>query len=92
MNMENKLMSLEVLSSIKGATESEAVNKLFTTVKEAVNADHDGLDVNSNITVGIDDLREDTVIASSDKERALIMQNFPLKKNGYLMVSKVIED
>lgn len=86
-------MTLEVLSSIKGATSSEAVDELFKNIKNA----HLGTDENNllaeNIHVAsLDDLRDDTVINSSEVERNIIKNNFPKEKNGYLVVSKVIEN
>jgi Asp-tRNA(Asn)/Glu-tRNA(Gln) amidotransferase C subunit len=41
--------------------------------------------------VSVSDLREDVVIASSAIEKQLIIENFPSKKNGFLVVAKVIE-
>lgn len=82
-------MTLEVLSSIKGATSSEAVEKLFEVIKNAsVNLG----DAENNETVLLSDLRDDVVIPSSELEKQLIRNNFPKSKNGYLVVSKVIEE
>ena len=39
----------------------------------------------------VSDLREDIVIESSAIERQIILENFPNKKNGFLVVAKVIE-
>jgi len=82
-------MTLEVLSSIKGAESSEAVEKLFDVIKAA----------KTNLTnsqrihaVGLEALREDIVIESGDLEKSLIRANFPKNKDGYLVVSKVIEE
>ncbi|MCP4522549.1 MAG: hypothetical protein GY827_12785 [Cytophagales bacterium] len=86
-------MTLEVLSSIKGATSSEAVDELFKNIKNA-HLDTEGNDLlanNANV-VSLEDLREDTVIESSEIERNIIKENFPQEKNGYLVVSKVIEN
>ena len=41
--------------------------------------------------VSVSDLREDVVIASSAIEKQLIIENFASKKNGFLVVAKVIE-
>ncbi|SOE22750.1 hypothetical protein SAMN06298216_3158 [Spirosomataceae bacterium TFI 002] len=82
-------MSLEVLSSIKGATSSEAVDKLFEVIKSA------NIAVNGNPNqhaVTLDQLREDEVHPSNELERQIIRSNFPIQKNGYLVVSKVIEE
>ncbi|KDN55002.1 hypothetical protein FEM21_20070 [Flavobacterium seoulense] len=46
--------------------------------------------VNHNC-VSVSDLREDVVIESSAIEREIILENFPNKKNGFLVVAKVIE-
>jgi len=83
-------MSLEDLSSIKGATSSKAVDDLFQNIKNA------SLNGAVNNAAGahiatLDDLRNDEVINSSDIEKNLIKQNFPKEKNGFLVVSKVIE-
>ncbi len=89
----SKMMTLEVLSSIKGATSSEAVDELFKNIKNA-HLDTEGNDLlanNANV-VSLEDLREDTVIESSEIERNIIKENFPQEKNGYLVVSKVIEN
>ena len=82
-------MSLEVLSSIKGATSSQAVEKLFDVIK---NANINLSNANKNIGVSLDNLRDDVVIKSSDIEKEIIKRNFPKSKNGYLVVSKVIEE
>ena len=83
-------MTVDVLSSIKGAKPSEAVNKLFEVIKNA-NATND---VASNLhnSVSLDDLRDDVVISSPDSEKQIIIENFPKEKNGFLVVSKVIEE
>ncbi|MFM7023241.1 MAG: hypothetical protein ACKOXB_09700 [Flavobacteriales bacterium] len=84
-----KEMSLEDLSSIKGATSSKAVDELFKTIKNApLPATNNDLSANA---VAISDLRPDEVHNSSDLEKKLIKGNFPKEKNGYLVVSKVIE-
>ncbi|KJD32631.1 hypothetical protein PK35_10270 [Tamlana nanhaiensis] len=87
----SKLMTVDILSSIKGAQPSEAVNKLFETIKNAeINSDNsNNLEKNS---VSINDLRDDVVIESSIEEKQIIIENFPKEKNGYLVVSKVIEE
>ena len=91
--MEKKLMTLDVLSSIKGAKSSEAIDKLLTIIN---NAQVFSEDVhlfekdNSNI-VGIESLRDDIAIDCSEEEKGLIIQNFPKSENCYLVVPKVIE-
>ena len=90
----SKIMTLEVLSSIKGAQSSEAVNELFEVIKKAVPLESkEGIEQPAvRNAVPLNNLRDDVVMKSSDRERALIQENFPNKKNGYLVVSKVIED
>lgn len=85
-------MTVDVLSSIKGAKPSESVNKLFDVIKNAQPTNNNSLN-NVNINaVSVNDLREDVVVKSSEIERSIIKENFPNEKNGYLVVSKVIED
>ncbi|MEY5048201.1 MAG: hypothetical protein RLZZ175_1560 [Bacteroidota bacterium] len=86
-----KLMTLDVLSSIKGATSSKAVEELFQTIKGA-HLDTSSAEISNNHVVTLDDLREDKVIESSELERSIIKGNFPKEKNGYLVVAKVIEN
>jgi Asp-tRNA(Asn)/Glu-tRNA(Gln) amidotransferase C subunit len=89
----SKSMSLEILSSIHGAKESPAVNELFKIVKEAIPGTSNNSEIeDSNNYVTTNALRDDVVIQSSVEERQLIIKNFPVSKNGYLIVSKVIED
>lgn len=87
----SKIMTVDILSSIKGAQPSEAVNKLFDVIKNA-NSKNNSINTNHNNAVTIDDLRSDVVIDSSSIEKAIIIENFPKEKNGYLVVSKVIEE
>ena len=85
-------MTVDVLSSIKGAQPSEAVNKLFETIKSANPTDNNFLNNVNNNAVSINDLREDIVVESSVVEKQIIIENFPREKDGYLVVAKVIED
>ena len=85
-------MTVDILSSIKGAQPSEAVNKLFDVIKNANSTNNNSLHNVSNNCVSINNLREDVVIESSAIEKQLIRENFPITKNGYLVVAKVIED
>ena len=85
-------MTVDVLSSIKGAQPSEAVNKLFETIKNAHPTNNNSLNNVNNNAVSIDDLREDIVVESSEVEKQIIIENFPQEKDGYLVVAKVIED
>ena len=88
----SKIMTVDILSSIKGAQPSEAVNKLFDVIKNAQPTNNNSLNnVNYNC-VSVNNLREDVVIESSAIEKQLIIENFPYKKNGYLVVAKFIED
>ena len=88
----SKIMTVDILSSIKGAQPSEAVDKLFDVIKNANSTNNNSFNnVNQN-AVSLNDLREDVVVKSSAIEREIIKENFPKEKNGYLVVSKVIED
>ncbi|MBG7631616.1 MAG: hypothetical protein IZT56_14460 [Bacteroidetes bacterium] len=88
----SKIMTVDILSSIKGAQPSETVNKLFDVIKNAQITNNNSLNnVNYNC-VSVNDLREDLVIESSDLEKQIIVENFPKEKNGYLVVSQIIED
>ncbi len=88
----SKIMTVDVLSSIKGVQPSEAVNKLFEVIKNAQPTNNNSFNINHNSSVSLNDLRDDVVIESSSLEKQLIMENFPKEKNGYLVVSKVIEE
>jgi Asp-tRNA(Asn)/Glu-tRNA(Gln) amidotransferase C subunit len=88
----SKIMTVDVLSSIKGAQPSEAVNKLFEAIKNANSINNNFFNNNHNNAVSLDDLREDVVIDSPQIEKQIIIENFPKEKNGYLVVSKVIEE
>ncbi len=88
----SKMMSLEHLSSIRGAESSEAVEKLFEAIKNAKSSNSDSSHRLKNTAVELDDLRNDEVIESSEDVKKLIRQNFPMEKNGYLVVAKVIEE
>lgn len=84
-------MTVDVLSSIKGAQPSETVNKLFEVIKNANTTNNNSFN-NHNNGVSLDSLRDDVVIDSSALEKQIIIENFPKEKNGYLVVSKVIEE
>lgn len=88
----SKIMTVDILSSIKGAQPSEAVNKLFDVIKNANSNNSNAFNKNHNNAVSVNDLREDVVIDSSSLEKEIIIENFPKEKNGYLVVSKVIEE
>jgi len=85
-------MTVDILSSIKGAEPSEAVNKLFDVIKNAQPTNNNSFNnVNQN-ALSLNDLREDVVVKSSATEKEIIKENFPREKDGYLVVAKVIED
>lgn len=84
-------MTVDVLSSIKGAQPSETVNKLFDVIKNANISNNNSLN-NHNNAVSLDNLREDIAIDSAAIEKQIIIENFPKEKNGYLVVAKVIEE
>jgi len=84
-------MTVDILSSIKGAQPSEAVNKLFEVIKNANSTNNTFNNVNNNY-VSINNLRDDVVIESSETEKQIIKENFPKEKDGYLVVAKVIEE
>ncbi|WP_199287738.1 hypothetical protein [Pseudotamlana carrageenivorans] len=88
----SKIMTVDVLSSIKGAQPSETVNKLFEVIKNANLTNNNSFNNNHNNSVSLNELRDDIVIPSSDLEKQIIIENFPKEKNGYLVVSKVIEE
>ncbi|MBN2863448.1 MAG: hypothetical protein JXN62_09825 [Bacteroidales bacterium] len=89
----NKIMPLELLSSIKGAGSSEAVNELFNVIKKAVPAEEgDNTPVTNVEAVSLEDLRSDSIVRCPETEIELIRRNFPEEKNGFLVVPKVIED
>ena len=85
-------MTVDILSSIKGAQPSKAVNKLFEAIKNANSTNNNSFNKNHTNAVSLDDLRDDVVIDSSNIEKQLIIENFPKEKNGYLVVAKVIEE
>ncbi len=85
-------MTVDVLSSIKGAQPSEAVNRLFDVIKNANSTNNNSFNINHNNCVSLDNLRDDVVIESSSLEKQIIRENFPKEKDGYLVVAKVIED
>ena len=84
-------MTVDILSSIKGAQPSESVNKLFDVIKNANSSNDNSLNNVNRNCVSVNNLREDVVIESSAMEKQIILENFPNKKNGFLVVAKVIE-
>lgn len=87
----SNLMTVDVLSSIKGAKPSETVSKLFDVIKKAKSSTNFASKMHQN-AVSLEQLREDIITESSDLEKKIIIENFPKEKNGYLVVSKVIEE
>lgn len=86
-----KEMTLDVLSSIKGAEASQVVEDLFTVIKQGSVQVSENQNTNQK-AVGLDALRPDEAVLSSELERNLIIENFPKEKNRYLVVPKVIEE
>ena len=87
-------MPLDLLSSIKGASSSEAVTELFSVITRAVpgpigieqvKAGEDGV-------VSVEHLRSDELQECPEKVKEIIRDNFPRGKNGFLVVPKVIDD
>ena len=87
-------MPLEILSSIKGAASSEAVDELFRVIKQAIPDKYEDHlpDTDRQNVVSVEGLRSDTVKSCSEIEKEMIKKNFPRGKDGYLVVPKVIED
>ena len=87
----SELTSLEILTNMKDAVVSESVGRLFGMVRTA-NLERDGVEFFATNAVTTNDLREDIAIETSETERQIIVDNFPLSKNNYLVVPKVIEE
>ncbi len=87
-------MPLELLSNIRGAGPSPDVGKLFDIIKDALpgNDSADQEVISGDICVHLESLRDDEVIESSSVEKEIIKENFPERKNDYLVVSRVIEE
>jgi Asp-tRNA(Asn)/Glu-tRNA(Gln) amidotransferase C subunit len=88
----SKIMTVDILSSIKGAQPSEAVSQLFEVIKNAHPTADAPLQNVKIHAVSISSLRADVVEESTDLEKEIIRENFPKEKDGYLVVAKVIED
>ena len=65
-------MTVDILSSIKGAQPSETVNKLFDVIKNANISNNNSLN-NHNNAVSLDNLREDIAIDSAAIEKQIII-------------------
>ena len=77
----NKTMTVDILSSIKGAQPSESVNKLFDVIKNANSSNDNAANTVNRNCVSVNSLREDIVIESSAIEKQIILENFPNKKS-----------
>jgi Asp-tRNA(Asn)/Glu-tRNA(Gln) amidotransferase C subunit len=88
-----KTMPLDLLSSIKGAQSSEAVNELFNVIKRAIpdNQETVSFDMEAN-AVAINELRPDVIASCEENQKELIRKNFPAEKKGFLLVPKVLEE
>ena len=84
-------MTLDVLSSIKGAEPSKVVEDLFEAIKKGHVSGKVTQLSNSN-AVDLEDLRADKAILSSEMERTIIIENFPNSQDNFLVVPKVIEE
>lgn len=87
----SKIMTVDVLSSIKNAKPSKSVNELFDSIKNA-STKNTNKNNSLNTIVSINDLREDVIISNSEIEKQIIIDNFPKQKNRFLVVSKIIEE
>ena len=87
----SKIMTVDVLSSIKDAKPSESVNQLFDSIKNATTKNESKTNT-LNVVVSINDLREDVIVSSSEIEKQIIIDNFPKQKKRFLVVSKIIEE
>lgn len=88
-----KTMPLDLLSSIKGAESSEAVNELFNVIRKAIpeNQGRGRIDMDLS-ALSINELRSDEVLGCEEDQKDLIRKNFPEEKNGFLVVPKVFEE
>lgn len=84
-------MTLDVLSSIKGAEASQVVDDLFKVIKQGSVEISENQNTHQS-AVGLEDLRPDEAILSPEQERKIIIENFPKEQSGYLVVPKVIEE
>lgn len=86
-------MPLDLLSSITGATSSEAVEALFSVIKEAMPEEEGGgPPEEDHPSVSLDHLRSDTVEECPEGVKGIIRKNFPEEKNGFLVVPRVMEE
>jgi len=89
-----EIMPLDTLSNIEGATFTRPVEQLFETLRNVDTGKNqvDTIGLLAGHVIKTDDLREDVVVEASDIEKQIIMDNFPNKKEFYLVVPKVIEE
>jgi len=90
----DELTSLEMLTNIKGATSSEAIEQLFDTLRNATTekGKDDEINLLARNAISTEELREDVAVETSAVEKELIIANFPKQKDNYLVVPKVIEE
>ena len=90
----SELTPLEILTHIKDAAVSESMGQLFEFVRTAIpdEVDPNFIEHLTGSAVTTDELREDIVVESSETERQIMIDNFPLSKKNYLVVPKVIEE
>ena len=84
----SKTMTVDILSSIKGAQPSESVNQLFDVIKNAHPSNENATNNVNRNCVSVNDLREDVVVESSAIEKEIILENLSLTS---LLVSLVIK-
>ena len=80
-------MTVDILSSIKGAQSSEAVNKLFEVIKTANLNSNSSFNQDHNNSVSLDNLRDDVVIESSAIEKLVEMH--PMRQVAWASVIQV---
>ena len=87
-------MPLDQLSSIKGASSSEAVTELFTVISKAVLEQRRNTkeQPEKDQVVKVESLRRDEPGECPENVKEIIRNNFPEQKNGFLVVPKVIDD
>jgi Asp-tRNA(Asn)/Glu-tRNA(Gln) amidotransferase C subunit len=90
----SEIMPLEVLASIKNAEPSKSIEELFEIIDNALPGDIKDMPLETRKVnvIKVEDLRDDVVKESTSLEKELIINNFPRVKNGFLVVSKVIEE
>ncbi len=80
---------LQQLSNIRAEEVNiSKITDFFETIKNVKDIDTEGYQEH---IVKSDNLREDVVNNCDPEEKALIMENFPVKQGTYLVVPKVIQ-